>query len=237
MPIPTHLSTSEAKAGAEPPSGTGSGIDFKSSGAQLARSQRDKPRKRVGLKPGKLSTTHVDINTQLLDAIQQEKPRVVRRLLDSEANPNTQGVQSQTPLILACTIQDSIVRKTIVDLLLKKGADVNLQDMSGQSALIKAVLLDDIDTFSTLKENDCDVSLVDCDGNNALCYAAMQGNNDIVRKLVHESLRRKLEIDHQNMRGLTALLIACQKGHLETARILAIEGGASVTIRVIWRTL
>ena len=212
MPIPTHSSMPGAKTGATSSSG-----------------DLDKPKRKTGSK--KLLSSHVDINAQLFEAIKQEKPRVVKRLLDSRVSPNTQGVQNQTPLILACTIQDDRVRKTIVDLLLKKGADVNQQTASGQNAMINAILLDNMDTVSTLLEHGCDINLVDCDGNNALCYAAMVGNQNIVRKLVQESLRKKMEIDHQNMRGLTALLIACQEGHLEAARTLVIEGGASTTIR------
>ena len=197
----------------------------------MSQIQKSKQKRKLGNKPEKPCTAQANIDDQLLDAIKQEKPRVVKRLLESKANPNTAGEQNYTPLILACTIQDCSVRKTIVDLLLKKGADVNQQTTSGRSAMMNAVLLDGVDTVSTLLVNNCDINLVDCDGNNALCYAAMLGNNDIVRKLVQESLRRSTKIDHQNMRGLTALLLACQKGHLETARIIAVEGGASTTIR------
>ena len=195
----------------------------------------DKAKRKPGpTKAGKMPTSHhvLDVNAQLFEAIKQEKPRLVKRLLDSKASPNTQlGEQNQTPLILACSIQDDRARKTIVDLLLQRGADVNQQTASGRNAIINAILLDDMDTVSTLLEYKCDINMIDCDGNNALCYAAMAGNEHIVRKLVHESLRRKLEIDHQNMRGLTALLIACQEGHLEAARTLVIEGRASTTIR------
>ena len=195
----------------------------------------DKAKRKPGpTKAGKMPTSHhvLDVNAQLFEAIKQEKPRLVKRLLDSKASPNTQlGEQNQTPLILACSIQDDRARKTIVDLLLQRGADVNQQTASGRSAIINAILLDDMDTVSTLLEYKCDINMIDCDGNNALCYAAMAGNEHIVRKLVHESLRRKLEVDHQNMRGLTALLLACQEGHLEAARTLVIEGRASTTIR------
>ena len=221
MPIPTQSSMPGAKT--------------KAAGASYNGGDWDKSKRKLGpAKPGKQPTSHhvLDINAQLFEAIKQEKPRLVKRLLDSKASPNTQlGEQNQTPLILACSIQDDRARKAIVDLLLQRGADVNQQTASGRNAIINAVLLDDMDTVSTLLEHDCDIKLVDCDGNNALCYAAMVGNENIVRKLVHESLRRKLEIDHQNMRGLTALLIACQEGHLEAARTLVIEGRASTTIR------
>lgn len=221
MPIPTQSSMPGAKT--------------KPAGASYSGGDWDKAKRNSGpTKPRKQPTSHhvLDINAQLFEAIKQEKPRIVKRLLDSKASPNAQlGEQNQTPLILACGIQDDRARKTIVNLLLQRGADINQQTASGRNAITSAVLLDDMDTVSTLLEYDCDIKLVDCDGNNALCYAAMVGNENIVRRLVHESLKRKVEIDHQNMRGLTALLIACQEGHLEAARTLVIEGRASTTIR------
>ena len=181
---------------------------------------------------GKLPTTTLDsYNALLFDAIREEKPRIVRRLLASNLNPNMQGERNETPLFVACNIRNDRARKKIVELLLRKGADVNQQSISGRSPVMNAILIDAIDTVSTLIDNNCHINLVDCDGNNALCYAAMLGNTDIVRRLVQESSRRKLEIDHQNLRGLTALLIASQKGHIETAKILVMEGAASTTIR------
>ena len=38
-------------------------------------------------------------------------------------------------------------------------------------------------------------------------------------------------MDHRNVRGLTALLMACQGGHLSAARVLVQDGGASPSIR------
>lgn len=49
--------------------------------------------------------------------------------------------------------------------------------------------------------------------------------------MVHSAKQQRCDIDHRNIRGLTALLIACQRGHLAAARILVQEGGASPTIR------
>ncbi len=234
MPIPTQSSMPGAKAKAGRASHNSGDWDRTKRKLGPAKPGKQLTSSPGPLRLGKQSTSHhvLDVNAQLFEAIKQEKPRLVKRLLDSKASPNTQlGEQNHTPLILACSIQDDRARKKIVDLLLQRGADVNQQTASGRNAIINAILLDDVDIVSTLLEYDCDIKLVDCDGNNALCHAAMVGNENIVRKLVHESLRRKLEIDHQNMRGLTALLIACQKGHLEAARTLVTEGKASTTIR------
>lgn len=190
-------------------------------------------RKKAGKASSKhaVNSTHVDVNSQLLDAVRGEKSRVVRRLLDSKADPNTCTPQNETALMRACSIRDEESRTIILRLLLHKGADVNVQDSSGQTALMRAVLLDDADTISVLLGKNSDISLEDCNGNNALCHAASRGDEEIVRRIVQEFKARKLDIDKKNMRGLTPLLIACKEGHIESARVLVKEGGASPSIR------
>lgn len=48
---------------------------------------------------------------------------------------------------------------------------------------------------------------------------------------VQATRKQGYDIDHRNMKGLTALLLACRNGHLSAARILVQEGGASPSIR------
>ena len=184
-----------------------------------------------GTKAVRSTATHLDIRSQLLDAVQQEKTRVVQRLLDTRADPNCCNAQSETPLMLACSVQNEEARKKILQMVLRKGANVNAQDNSGQTALMKAVILNDIDTTVTLLEAHSDISLEDSDGNNALCHAARLGYEEILQRLVREFKRSKVSVDRKNMHGLTPLLLACQEGHLICARILVCEGGASPTIR------
>ena len=194
----------------------------------LAASYRVQKKGTKGVKP---VASHLDLKSQLLDAVQQEKPRVVRRLLDTRADPNCCTALSETPLMLACSVQNEDARQKIIELLLRKGAKVDAQDSCGKTALMKAVILNDIETSLTLLNAHSDVSLEDSDGNNALCHAAKLGNENLVQRLVRECKRGKVDVDHRNMRGLTPLLIACQEGHLICARILVSEGGASPTIR------
>ena len=177
------------------------------------------------------TTTHLDHNSQILEAIALGKPRVVRRLLDGRADPNYQGgANMSSPLMLACEIKDENAREVIIDMLLNKGADVNLQDAAGKTALIRAVL-NDIPSFSKLLQHGADVGMVDIDGNSALSYAAELGDADMVQQLLREGKRRRLKlVDHQNLQGLTPLLLAAREGHLDTARVL-VEEGASLSKR------
>ena len=182
-------------------------------------------------KTGVVVTSHSNPDLQLSEAVVQGKSRVVKRLLDSRANPNHANEVGQTPLMLACFIQDDESRKTILQLLLRKGADVNIQDFRGMTVLMSAIQVEDMDTTQFIMSHGCNVQLVDGDGNNALSYASALGNEQLVQALVRVFKRQRASIDHQNHQGLTPLLIACQEGHLEVARILVNEGGASPTIR------
>ncbi len=189
-------------------------------------------KKRKSKHPPKAASTHqTNHDSQLLEAASQGKLRVAKRLLDSRANPNTTNEVGQTPLMLACTVPDDAVRKDLVDLLLRRAADVNMQDHRGQTVLMSAVLLEDDDVIDCLLRFKCSTKLIDSDGNSALYYAAVSGNELLVRKLVGVAKQQGVDIDQQNVQGLTALLVACQEGHLEVAKILVQVGGASPMIR------
>lgn len=181
--------------------------------------------------PKGVSTHQSNHDTQLLEAVAQGKLRVAKRLLDSRASPNTTNEVGQTPLMLAVTISDPTVRQDMVELLLRRGADANRQDMRGATVLTSAVLLDDNYVIDLLLRFKCDVNLLDSDGNTGLYYAAARGNDVLVRQLVTAMKHQRGDIDQQNVQGLTPLLAACQEGHLEVARILVQEGGASPMIR------
>lgn len=180
----------------------------------------------------KAATSHLDQNSQLMEAIAQAKPRVVRRLLDSRADPNYQGAGPKmlSPLMLACEIKEEEARESIFELLLNKGADINLQDASRQTLLMKAII-NGLPSVSKFLKLGADVRTEDIDGNIALSYAAEAGDAEWTHVLVREGKRKGgPHIDHQNLHGLTPLLLAAREGHLVAARVL-VEGGASLSKR------
>lgn len=182
------------------------------------------------VKAGPSITSHLDHNTQLMEAIAQAKPRLVRRLLDTRADPNHQaGAKMLSPLMLACEIKEEAARESIFELLLNKGADINLQDASRQTVLMK-VIINGLTNVGKLLKLGADVRVEDVDGNVALSYAAEAGDAEWVHVLVREGKRRGVHIDHQNLHGLTPLLLAAREGHLAAARVL-VEGGASSSKR------
>lgn len=187
--------------------------------------------KKKASRPKAAITSQFDHNSQLLEAISQGKPlRVVRRLIESKADTNYQGGEHlASPLMLACEITEEDNREAILNLLLLKGADVNLQDSSGKTALMRAVWAD-VNTVGTLLKHGAKVDLADSDGNIALSHAAERGDVECVSILVQAGKKKRVNIDHQNLRSLTPLLLAAQEGHLEVAKVL-VEGGASLSKR------
>jgi len=173
----------------------------------------------------------IDSNEQLLEAIRRGRPKLVKHLLLSNADPNARDDQKQTGLILACFIKDSENRMAIIDLLLQKGAALDLQDDSGQTALIKVVILDDVILTKCLLKNGADATLRDKEGNTSLFYAALNGSNRMVQYLVAEFQKHHKSVDERNMRGLTPLLVACQNNHLECAKTLVLQGNANPMLR------
>lgn len=173
----------------------------------------------------------IDLNLQLLEAVRQEKPRVVKRLLDTRANVNVTNERGESVIMLACANPSQETRSRLVPLILSYGCDVNLQDNGGKTALMRTVEAGDTENTRALLDHKAKVGLVDYEGDTALLYSARLGNSELMRWMVKEYRRARLDIDHKNMRGVTALLLACQGGHLEAARILVEEGRASLTIR------
>ena len=173
----------------------------------------------------------IDSNEQLLEAIRKGQAKLVKQLLWSNADPSARDEQKQSGLILACFIKDHDNRMNVIDLLLQKGAIVDLQDDSGQTALIKVVILDDITLTKRLLKHGADATLHDKEGNTSLFYASLNGNEKMVQYLVSEFQKHQKSVDERNMRGLTPLLVACQNNHLECARVLVIHGNANPMLR------
>jgi len=59
-------------------------------------------------------------------------------------------------------------------------------------------------------------------------YATMTGNDVAVEMIVRSFRRLGLNVDHVNHAGMTALLIAAERGHAECATILALDGRANI---------
>jgi uncharacterized protein len=71
------------------------------------------------------------------------------------------------------------VRSDVLDILLKKGADVNTKDSTGYTALIYASGKDNVDIVKKLLAKGANVNAKTYDGRTALMIAKEQGYSDI----------------------------------------------------------
>lgn len=109
----------------------------------------------------------------LTKAIQSNDVETVKNLLQQgvELNP----VWDFSPLADA-TRQGNL---EIMKLLIKAGADVNLQMEEGDTALMDAALAGNLDAVKILVEAGADVNLKNCSGEHALSMAAYNAHEEI----------------------------------------------------------
>ena len=81
----------------------------------------------------------------------------------------------------------------------------------------------DIQAVGTFLDKGLDPNTADSDGNTLLMLAARYGHQDLVTFLIG----RKASVTRRSPHGDTALMAACLKGHLATAKVL-IENGAQI---------
>ncbi|XP_046895809.1 ankyrin repeat domain-containing protein 34A [Hypomesus transpacificus] len=123
----------------------------------------------------------------LLKAVFQGKLRLTRLLLEGGAYINEGNDRGETPISAACiaSYDDSQTRQRMVRYLLEKGADPNIPDKSGRTALIHACAEQaGKEVVSLLLENGADPSLKDYSGSSALVHAINRGDRDTLQVLL-----------------------------------------------------
>lgn len=88
-------------------------------------------------------------------------------------------MDGQTPLVLAT----QMCRPAICQLLIDRGADINLRDKLNRTALMLGCEYGCIDAIEVLIKNGADVTLLDALGHDSSYYARMSDNLDLVNLL------------------------------------------------------
>ncbi|PWY81480.1 ankyrin repeat domain-containing protein [Aspergillus vadensis CBS 113365] len=115
----------------------------------------------------------------------------------------------------------------IIDLLLKKGADVSTKSVSGQNALHFATSKANLSTVRTLIANKCSARVKDRRGQLPLHRAAAIGSSPIIKILLEDG---KSPVNATDVDGLTALHHAVSEGHGDAA-ITLLKAGAEADKR------
>ena len=104
-----------------------------------------------------------------------------------------------------------------VEALLAEGADVNVKDGIGFTALFGAARSGHIETVKLLLAKGADPNVkLPTSGTTALMYAALNGHNDIVVAL----LDKGADVNAKNKRGITSLMYAAYGGRSQVVQTL-----------------
>lgn len=144
-------------------------------------------------------------------AVRNNQVDAARSYLNGRGDPNKRDAKGHTLLILAA-YNDSI---DTVDLLLKNGADVHLQDGMG-TALMAAGFKGSREIVKRLLAAGARVDERNGIGATALMFAAMTGRVEVVKML----LKHRADIEARDSRGLNAKQLAEQQGNAPMVELL-----------------
>lgn len=131
--------------------------------------------------------------TPLMEAARSASAEEMRALIAAGASVNSSDNFGNTPLLLAAGAVCSATgcKDESIDLLLSHGADAKVINQSGETVLSKLVQLGNNRDFSRISalaskfiQSGADINSSLAYGQPLLCYAAQQGNVDLVKNLV-----------------------------------------------------
>ncbi|XP_043398595.1 ankyrin repeat domain-containing protein 6 isoform X6 [Chelonia mydas] len=108
----------------------------------------------------------------------------------------------------------------VVQILLKAGCDLDIQDDGDQTALHRATVVGNTDVIATLIQEGCALDRQDKDGNTALHEACWHGFSQSAKLLV----KAGANVLARNKAGNTPLHLACQNSHSQSTRVLLLGG-------------
>lgn len=106
---------------------------------------------------------------------------------------------------------------TAVDALLKQGADVNRQDKNNKSLLLIATQANNLEMARLLVSQGANVNQQDDKKDSPFLYAGASGYLEFVKLFLANGAR----FDVFNRYNGTALIPACERGHLDVVQLLA----------------
>ncbi|KAM4866317.1 ankyrin repeat domain-containing protein 6 isoform 2-T3 [Thomomys bottae] len=109
---------------------------------------------------------------------------------------------------------------SVVQILLKAGCDLDVQDDGDQTALHRATVVGNTEIISALVQEGCALDRQDKDGNTALHEASWHGFSQSAKLLV----KAGANVLARNKAGNTALHLACQNSHSQSTRVLLLGG-------------
>lgn len=162
--------------------------------------------------PERIQTVDAAGETALFAAVRARQPHAVELLLSYGADPRFKNKAGATPLHVDAadgnrSPEARQARRTIAELLLKAGAEVNAADAEGMTPLLVALARQREELLDLLTAAGADVTLKDQRGRAALHYAA-QGN---LPAMIDRLAEMKVDVNAADDTGNTALHMAAMR--------------------------
>ena len=189
-----------------------------------------------------MENSKFSFSSGLLRAAENGINKAVQFLLEMGVNIDNVDSNGRTALMLASKAGHEEIVETLLSarangsqdghsrvgqILLKGGADPNIQEKDGRSALMYASQNGHSEVVQILLKGGADPNIQEKDGRSALMYASLNGHSEVVQIL----LKGGADPNIQEKDGRSALVSAYTNGHSEVVQIL-LEGGADPNIRM-----
>ena len=166
------------------------------------------------------SKHNIEWHTPLSFACFNNKTAIIDILLEHHANVNLLNSYRTSLLMLSISKSISI---TIINKLIKNGANINHQNNDGDSALFCAIKRDSLDVVLLLMQHHVDSSLVLSTGDHVLMICIQRNKIKIFSKIL-TLLDPKFDlINKTNNNQQTPLTVAVILGNLEAAQLLLLS--------------
>jgi ankyrin repeat protein len=169
-----------------------------------------------------------DGKTHLINSIIKNKFDVAKQLLENGADPNIIDDTKGTALYYALLHYDKLLSSDIIQLLIKKGANIDYEDSEQKKIplFIAIIAKTDNSIVKMLLESGAKVNINYNDGNTPLIVAIENENIEVVKMLLDKGANvNQKDINEQY--GYTPLTVAIQKKYFKVVELL-LDKGADV---------
>jgi len=185
---------------------------------------------------------HTDGSNALMAAINQayakkekDSLKIMNLLIDNGIKIDFQGSTKNTALMYASGWGVVSKNTARVKLLLDKGANTNLRNKKGETALMLAAYRGYTDIASLLLDKGADIEAKNADGRTALMIAStavidFKDNNRNFLNLVKLLLNKGANINVKDKKNNTALSLATRYKHKKIISLLTAKGAKSGTV-------
>ena len=173
-------------------------------------------------------TVYADTITDAIKAVTKNDYTTIKKMLDNGLDPNLKGKGSAQAGLLNTACNRGRIK--IVQLLLSRGADVNLAGNQGRTPMMRAAgHAKTLDILRILIKKNADIQAVDDHGisvfdNAVLGVVSRQTSMESFIFLVDQGLDVNKSTQKGETAGYTALMTATRSNHIELAKYLILKG-------------